>query len=369
MPAHAARMIGYWDSWGELPLAKVYPLYDVVMVSFATGSGTDAATMKFVPNREPGDQNTADVAALQKQGAKVLISLGGGGGPHTQLLNAADLNSFVTSIEAIVDQYHFDGIDLDFEDGIFAVDERDNDVLHPTTTNIINLIAAMHQLHDHYGAGFMITAPPESEAMNGYAYYGNLVHGDWTSAYGGFLSFLNGTRDILTFVAPQYYNAAPYYGLDNNEYHPGVQDFDVSQADLLLNGYRLVTGQYFPALKPSQMAIGVPAAGIGDDSYLEPAKVLQAAQYIGSGTSFGGKYRLANIDGYPGFGGVMTWDINADSGQDYALAKTLDPYLHSISDTNTTIVDHFDDLTMATIDGDWRLSTSAGANVNRDPCV
>jgi chitinase len=257
-PARAAHMIGYWDSWGDLPLGKVSPNYDVVMISFATGSGPNAATMKFAPSAESSTDLIADVAVLHKQGAKVLISVGGGGGPHTELLGPTDLTNFVTSVEAIVDQYKLDGIDLDFEDGIFAVDEGDNDIFHPTTPNIVNMIAAMHQLHDHYGSGFMITAPAESEAMNGYSYWGNKYAPDWTGAYGGFLSFLNGTRDVLTFVAPQYYNAAPYYGLDNNEYHPGTQDFDVSQIDLMLNGCTLVTGQYFPPIAPSQIAIGIP---------------------------------------------------------------------------------------------------------------
>ena len=361
-------MIGYWDSWARLPLAKVSPNYDVVMISFATGSGPDAAIMKFSPNTETADQITTDVAVLRARGTKVLISVGGGGGPHTQLLNDDDLKNFVTSVEGIVDKYKLDGLDLDFEDGIFAVDEGDNDVFHPTTPTIVNMITAMHQLRDHYGDSFMITAPPESEAMNGYSFYGNKIGPDWTSAYGGFLSFLNGTRDVLTFVAPQYYNAAPYYGLDNNEYKPGSPDFDVSQADLMLNGCMLVTGQYFPPIKPSQMAIGVPATPIGDDSYLTPARVLAAAEYIGSGVSYGGKYRLSRPDGYPDFQGVMTWDINSDDHAKYALADTLVPYLHSLSNKATTIVDHFDDASIPTTAAGF-TTADGGLSVDSDPHV
>jgi len=368
--AGAARMIGYWEGWGSIRLSNVSTNYDVVMLSFGTGSGTDAATMDFVQSVESTANLKADVTTLHSRGVKVLLSVGGGGGPHTVLANATDTNNFVTSVEGIVDTYGIDGVDLDFEDGIFAADEGDNDIFHPTTPTIVNLITAMHQLRTHYGANFMVTAPPESEAMNGYGYFGNQVGSGWTSAYAGFIAFMNGTRDILTFAAPQYYNAANYYGVDNNSYAPGSPDFDVSQMELILAGHTLITGQYCPPLAPSQLAIGVPAQDWGDGSYLTPANVLKAAQYLGSGTSYGGNYHLANINGYPGFGGVMTWDINLDQAAGYALANTLAPYLHSLPSTASTVTDYFDNLSVASShSANWQVAANVGANVGNDPNV
>src|SRR5580700_4202407 len=88
-PARAARMIGYWDGWADLPLGSISTNYDVVMLSFATGSGKDSATMTFSQSAESTSSLIADIGALHARGVKVLISVGGGGGPHTGLLNAA----------------------------------------------------------------------------------------------------------------------------------------------------------------------------------------------------------------------------------------------------------------------------------------
>lgn len=368
-PSQAAKMIGYWEGWNNLTLGSVSTNYDIVILSFGTGGGTDSATITFSQSAESTSSLISDIATLHARGVKVLLSVGGGGGPHTVLANSTDLNNFVSSIEGIVSQYNLDGVDLDLEDGIFANDQGDNDIFNPTTPTIVNLITAMHQLRGHFGSNFMVTAPAESEAMNGYGYYGNQVGSGWTSAYGGFIPFLNGTRDILTFVAPQYYNAAPYYGLDNNQYTEGVPDFDVSQVELILNGYTLVTGQYFPPIAQSQIAMGVPATNF-DVSYLSPATVLQAAEYIGSGTSYGGNYHLVNPNGYPGFQGVMDWDINGDQSTGYALADTLAPYLHSLPFTAASISDYYNDLSMISAhSANWQVSNGVGATVNDDPNV
>jgi cellulose 1,4-beta-cellobiosidase len=59
--------------------------------------------------------------------------------------------------------------------------------------------------------------------------------------------------------------------------------------------------------------------------------VLAVAKYIGSGVGYGGTYVLRNPSGYPGFAGVMDWDINDDQSTGYAMANTVAPYLHSIA--------------------------------------
>jgi len=93
----------------------------------------------------------------------------------------------------------------------------------------------------------------------------------------------------------------------------------------------MANGQNFPAIPQSNIAFGVPATSNAADgaSWQSPQGVLNAAKYLGSGTPYGGSYALEGGP-YPGFAGVMTWDIDYDQNQNQGLASTLHPYLASI---------------------------------------
>jgi len=327
--ASAAQMIGYWAAYAKMPLSQTSPNYDVIALAFATPN-TDGATITFVHNvgTESDAQLATDVANMHAAGKKVLLSIGGASSTNLNLATAANITSFETSVEGIVDKFGLDGIDLDLENGAMNLNAGDNDIFNPTTPKCVNLITACHDLRNHYGPGFMLTMPPQTADIDGYGQYGTVS----TIGWGDFLPLIYGTRDILSFVATQDYNSGTMYGPDGVIYTCGTQDFDVAVTELLLAGYHVANGQNFPALLPGQVAFGVPAtSGSAHKGYLVPSAVLAVAKYIGSGTSFGGAYVLRNPSGYPGYAGVMDWDINDDQGAGYAMANTLAPYLHSIA--------------------------------------
>lgn len=332
-PAPAAQMIGYWAAYAKMPLSQTSPNYDVIELAFATPN-TDGATITFVHNvgTESDAQLTADVANMHAAGKKVLLSIGGATATNLNLATAANITSFETSVESIIDKFGLDGIDLDLENGAMNLNAGDNDIFNPTTPKCVNLITACHDLRNHYGPAFMLTMPPQTADIDAYGQYGTVS----TIGWGDFLPLIYGTRDMLSFVATQDYNSGTMYGPDGAIYTCGTQDFDVAVTELLLAGYHVANGQNFPALQPGQVAFGVPAtSGSAHKGYLAPTSVLAVAKYIGSGTSFGGAYVLRNPAGYPGYAGVMDWDINDDQGASYAMANTLAPYLHSIAGGNT----------------------------------
>lgn len=321
--AHAANMIGYWEGWNSLTLGSVSSNYDVIDLAFALPGGTDNATISFSQSVESASQLASDVSSLKSRGKRVIVSIGGGTSPNLELLNSTDINNFVNSVESIVNQYGLNGIDLDLENSTLDLQSGDNNYTSPTTPTIKNLITAVQDLQSHYGSSFLVTYAPETVDVNAYGSYGG--------ENGSYLPVIYALRSTNQIVATQCYDSGSQYGLNGGIYNEGTDDFDVSQAELLLHGYHMANGQSFPALSQGEVAFGVPATSNAADSasYMSPSNVLAAAEYLGSGTSDGGSYHLAGGP-YPNFGGVMTWDINYDEGQGYALADTLVSYLHSI---------------------------------------
>ncbi|MDE3179482.1 MAG: glycoside hydrolase, partial [Acidobacteriota bacterium] len=158
-PPNGHELIGYWAGYPRfktVPLRDVSPQWDVVIVAFAPPAKGSKSLMVFqTPAGYTDAQFKSDIAYLQSKGKKVLISLGGGGQVVT-LNTAEDVRDFVTSVSAIVEKYNFNGVDLDFETPSLILDPGDADFRHPTTPSVVNLIAAMHQLRDKLGPGFMI---------------------------------------------------------------------------------------------------------------------------------------------------------------------------------------------------------------------
>ncbi len=177
-PKH--KLIGYWEGYSNVraptPLRDVSPEWDVVIATFATPMKGSTALLHFAPPAVLGDEKfKADVAYLQGLGKKVLISLGGGGQVVT-INTPQDLHDFVTSVTEIVEKYGFDGVDLDIETPSLLIDAGDTDFRKPTTASIVNLITAMRQMREHFGAKFMIGEVPEAaQAQSGMQVYWRAV--------------------------------------------------------------------------------------------------------------------------------------------------------------------------------------------------
>src|SRR5689334_21798591 len=81
-----------------------------------------------------------DVAYMKGHGRKVMISLGGGG-QHFTLADPKRVPNFVDSVQRIVSEYGFDGIDIDFESPSLSIEPGDTDLRNPKTPSIVNLIS------------------------------------------------------------------------------------------------------------------------------------------------------------------------------------------------------------------------------------
>ncbi|HTS27289.1 MAG TPA: glycosyl hydrolase family 18 protein [Bryobacteraceae bacterium] len=322
-PPNGHQLIGYWAGYGgpgsTIPLREVSPQWDVILVAFATPDhNAPEGTMQFhTPAGLDTDQFKSDIAWLKSQHRKVMISLGGGG-QHFTLADPKRVPNFVSSVTRIVSDYGFDGIDIDFESPSLSIDPGDTDYQHPTTPSIVNLISALRQLHDHFGAKFMVSLVPEgTQIPSGYPGYGG--------QFGSYLPIAYAIRDFLAFLDVQSYNTPPLEGLDGEIYQPGTVDYHAAMTELLLHGFP-VGGDpkhFFAPMPPGKIAVGFLT---GDAT---PTVVSQAMDYLITGKAPDGtRYKLREAKGYPGMIGAMFWTIDADRRGNYNFSNVVGPQLH-----------------------------------------
>ncbi|MDQ2774329.1 MAG: chitinase [Acidobacteriota bacterium] len=323
-------LIGYWEGYASakapIPLRDVSPQWDIVIATFAAPVKGSTSLLHFEPPAGLDQtQFKTDIAYLQRKGKKVLISLGGGGEVVT-LNTAEDLHNFVTSVSAIVEKYGFDGVDLDIETPSLLINPGDTDFRKPTTPSIVNLIAAMHRMREHFGPKFMIAEVPEAaQAQAGMQAYGG--------QFGSFLPVIYGTRDILSFVDAQDYNTPPLEGLDGNYYFPGNADYHVAMSEMLVHGFPVGGDpkEFFPPLPPDKVAMGLPATPTSARNYTEIPAIENALSYLVEGKPFAGaEYKLQRPSGYPAFKGAMFWAINEDRRNNYQMSNAIGPLLHRL---------------------------------------
>ncbi|HZY63745.1 MAG TPA: glycosyl hydrolase family 18 protein [Edaphobacter sp.] len=318
------QLIGYWSGYGRI--RDVSPQWDIIIVAFATPvKGQDGLMQYHVNGSQTPEQFKADILEKQREGKKVMISLGGGGQFFT--INTQEgVKNFISSVEQIVTEYHFDGIDLDYESPSFILDPGDTDFRHPTTPGIVNIISALHELRKHFGPKFMISLVPEGTQISaGYPSYGG--------QFGTYIPILQGIRDILTFVDSQDYNTPPLEGLDGEFYQLGTVDYHAAVTELVLHGFPVGRNpkHFFEPLPPEKVAVGF----ITGES--TPEIVNDTMRYLITGkASTPTTYKLQNPAGYPTFNGAMFWTIDADRRENYRYSNSVGPLLHSFPATAVT---------------------------------
>ena len=334
-------LVGYFHNWNAaqapyIRLRDVNSKYNVVNIAFAVPVAPGDMTMTFEPTNQSKTEFISDIRALQAQGRRVQISIGGADAP-VEINNATDRTKFINSMKSIITEYGFDGYDIDLEGTSVILNSGDNNFKSPTTPKIINLISASRELVTYFrgqGKDFWLTAAPETQyVQGGYGFYG--------TAFGGYLPVLYGLRDILTFVHVQYYNTGSQVGIDEKIYSQGTADFIVAMTDMLLKGFPVArnASNVFPALREDQVAFGLPATGTGAapaGGYVAPAQVTQALNYLIKGTSFGGSYVTSRT--YPGLRGIMTWSVNWDKTQGDAFANAYYNYFSNLGGGNASPV-------------------------------
>ena len=335
LPTHA--LVGYLhasfaNGSGYTRMADVPDSWDVINLAFGEPTSVTSGDIRFslCPATEcPGVESPAEfkaaIKAKQAAGKKVLISIGGQNG-QVQLSTTAARDAFVSSVSKIIDEYGLDGLDIDFEGHSLSLNTGDTDFRSPTSPVIVNLVSAVKTLKARYGAKFVLTMAPETFFVQlGYQYYGSGPWGGQDPRAGAYLPVIHALRDDLTLLHVQDYNSGSIMGLDNQYHSMGGADFHIAMTDMLLTGFPVAgdTSRVFPALRPDQVAIGLPASVNAGNGHTSPAEVNKALNCLTRKTDCGG-YQTHGT--WAGLRGLMTWSINWDRFNNGEFSRNFDAY-------------------------------------------
>ncbi|MFJ2744900.1 chitinase [Streptomyces sp. NPDC087440] len=292
VPKHA--LTGYWQNFNNgatvQKLRDVQAQYDIIAVSFADSTATPG---QITFNLDPavGYANVADfkadIAAKKTAGKSVILSIGGEKGNVT-INSDASATAFANSAYALMQEYGFNGVDIDLEHGI----------------NSTYLTKALRQLSAKAGPNMVLTMAPQTIDMQstGTEYFKSAL----------------AVKDILTVVNMQYYNSGAMLGCDGKVYSQGSVDFLTALACIQLEG----------GLDASQVGLGVPASTRGAGSgYVSPAVVNNALDCLAKGTGCG-TFKPSKT--YPALRGAMTWSTNWDATAANAWSNAVGPHVHAL---------------------------------------
>lgn len=313
-------MIGYWHNFTNpsgptFPISEVSADYDVIVVAFADDAGNGNIAFNLDSGAGGEARFIADVAAARAKGKKVVLSFGGQNGTVT-LNNATQVSNFVTSVEAIMRRYGFDGIDIDLESGAGVTSGAAVQT---------NLVTAVKQLKARIGSGFYLSMAPEHPyVQGGYVAYGGI--------WGAYLPIIDGLRDELNVLHVQYYNnGAVYTPYATNGLAEGSADMLVATSRMLIEGFTTNngTGPYvFRGLRPDQVAFGLPSGPSSANSGQASLATINAALNCLTRLTQCGAIKPPVA--YPTLRGVMTWSINWDRHDGSTFSKGVRSSLNSL---------------------------------------
>lgn len=305
-------LVGYWHNWNDvsapyIPLTGVDARYNIIDVSFAIPQfGTDYQ-MEFIPDQVTPAVFISQMQALQAQGKKIIISVGGATAP-VSLDNITERDTFISTMCNIINTYGFDGMDIDLEGS--SVTTTGGTIATPTDAKIINLIDAIKQIMSNYytthGKRLMLTMAPETAfVQGGMSAFGGI--------WGAYLPAIHALRDSIEILHVQLYNSGSMYGIDGGIYTQGTADFIVAMTEAVIQGFN-TSGGMFAGLPAYKVAVGLPACvSAAGGGFTDTATVKAAIDYLRGSGAQPGSYTLAQTGGYPALRGMMTWSVNWDA--------------------------------------------------------
>lgn len=175
-------------------------------------------------------------------------------------------------------------------------------------------------------------APETFFVQLGYSFYGGSCISCDNRA-GAYLPVIYATRDILDWLQVQNYNSGPITGLDDQYHNMGTADFHVAMVDMLLTGFPVAknSNSFFPALRPDQVVLGLPANVNAGGGFTSVAEVQKALDALIKGVQLSSYTTRGSTTGYPDLRGVMTWSINWDKFNNFEFSNSHRAYLDALS--------------------------------------
>ena len=348
-------ILGYSHSWENASAPFLYfndmlaTKYNVIMYSFIETLGQNGYTPQLTINSNRYLTNGTfdpqllkdDINSLREEGIPIIASIGGQNG-HVELNTVAEKNEFVKGLKDIVDEYGFDGIDLDFEGGSMNFEAGALTDFSYTGISAFpklkNVVDAFKEIKQHYGSSFILTCAPET-------FYVQVGQSTYSNTAGAFLPVIHNLRDELDLVMVQLYNTGSVNALDGQAYSQATPDFLTSMSDMLITGFDVASiGFHFDGLPASKIMFGIPscpeAAPAG--GYIQPSEAIKALDYMRLGTTFSGRNYTLQNGAHPDLRGVMTWSVNWDAAAACASEYEFSTSYYNYFNTNLSVNENFE---------------------------
>ncbi|MFH7012840.1 glycosyl hydrolase family 18 protein [Flavobacterium sp. FlaQc-52] len=356
IPLPPKVILGYAHSWENAGAPFLYfsqmvgSKFNVVDYAFVETVNRDGYTPVLTTNDTRYLTNNVfnkqllknDIKSLRDSGVPVIVSIGGQNG-HVVLDNVTQKNIFVNGLKAIIDEYQFDGVDIDFEGGSMNFNAGGlRDISYAGISaypRLKNVVDACKELKAHYGPGFLLTAAPETQYVQG-------GYSTYNDTFGSFLPIIQNLRNELDLLAVQLYNTGGENGLDGQYYGSAKRaNMVTALTDMIIKGYNIAgTGMRFDGLPASKVLIALPACpSAAGSGFITPAEGINAMHYLRTGTTFTGRtYTMQPGGPYPSLRGLMTWSVNWDAsscGNSSELSKAYAAYFASQAAAKTLSLD------------------------------
>lgn len=311
-------LVGYWENWDN---SGVHPGFgwDPVEDTVYRAHGYNVYNMAF-PNINPDGTaiwatgmdtgvkvpSPAEMCQAKSNGATLIMSIGGANAA-IDLSSSAVADKFVSTIVPILQQYNFDGIDIDIESGLTG-----SGSITSLSTSQTNLIRIIDGILAAMPGNFGLTMAPETAYVTG----GAVTYG---SIWGSYLPIIKKYADNgrLWWLNMQYYNGGSYDCAGNSYPTANVNGF-IAQTDCLNNG---LTIQGVTIKVPySKQVPGLPAQpGAASSGYMTPAMVSQVLSHYNGALK-----------------GLMTWSMNWDGSLGWTFGNNVKGALGTASAAATT---------------------------------
>ncbi|USD61480.1 chitinase [Vibrio sp. SCSIO 43140] len=324
-PKH--KLIGYWHNFVNgagcpIPLNQMSKDWDIIDIAFADNDRNSNGTVHF--NLYNGDiysscapidpvQFKQDIKDLQAEGKIIVLSLGGAEGTIT-LNTDTDETAFVSSLSEIINEWGFDGLDVDYESG--------SNLVHGSQIQA-RLPRALKAIEANTGGDMYLTMAPEHPYVQG----GMVAY---SGIWGAYIPLIDQLRDTLDLLHVQLYNngglANPY---TTGAAPEGSVDMMVAASRMLTEGFELADGSRFMPLRDDQVAIGLPSGPSSANSGQAPIANIEDALDCMISLSRCGS--IVPTQASPKFGGVMTWSINWDQHDGFNFSVPLKAKLNQLN--------------------------------------
>ncbi|HCA86045.1 MAG TPA: chitinase [Streptomyces sp.] len=297
---------GYWENWdgaanGVHPPFGWVPIndprirqhgYNVVNAAFPVIRGDGTVLWEDGMDRTVKVSTPAEMCDAKANGMTLLMSIGGAAA-GIDLNSRAVADRFIDTVVPILEEYNFDGIDIDIETGLVG----SGDITRPSASQA-NLMHIIDGVLDRMPPGFGLTMAPETAYVTG----GSVAYG---SIWGAYLPIVKKYADNgrLWWLNMQYYNGS-MYGCSGDAYSAGTVEGFTAQTDCLAEGL-VVQGTTIRVPYDKQVP-GLPAQPGAGGGYMPPGLVADAWN----------AYR-------GGLKGLMTWSVNWDGSRNWTFGDNV----------------------------------------------